>query len=223
MLVVGAVADPHRAGVVVAGQVRQLLLDQSPLPADAVHHLELAFTVVGAADVVDEREEVVRLAVQPQRVQAPQREGRIAHPGVAVVPIAFALRGFRQRRGAARPAARRWRVGQPLQRQRAALQVRPPRVIREVADVDPLPPALAGPPHPVGGLVVGLRRRVLGPGQRDEHVVALLHPGAARASRPSSPMRRLVVSRRVGMRSGLRVGPRDRLAVGAAPSTPSRR
>ena len=33
-------------------------------------------------------------------------------------------------------------------------------------------------PHLVGGLFVGLRRRMLGPTQRDEGVVALLHPGA---------------------------------------------
>ena len=31
-------------------------------------------------------------------------------------------------------------------------------MIGEVADVDPLPPAFAGRPHLVGGLVVGLRR-----------------------------------------------------------------
>ncbi len=178
-LVVGAVADPHRAGVVVAGQVVQLLFDQAAFAADGVHHLKwMAFTVVGAGHVGDEREEVVGLAVQAQRVQAPQRERRIAHPGVAVVPVAFALRGFRQRRGRRRQQRAGRRVGQALQRQRAALQIRPPRVIGEVADVDPLPPALAGLPHLVGGLVVGLRHRMLGPGQRDEDVVALLHSGA---------------------------------------------
>ena len=107
-LVVGAVADPHRAGAVVAGQVVQLLLDQAALATDAIHHLQrMAFTVVRAGHVGDEREEIVGLAVQAQRVQAPQRERRVANPRVAVVPVAFALRGFRQRRGAAPPAARR--------------------------------------------------------------------------------------------------------------------
>ena len=153
-LVVGAVADPHRAGVVVAGQVVQLLLDEGAFAADAVHHLQrVALTVVGAGHVGDEREEVVGLAVQAQGVEAPQRERRVAHPGVAVVPVAFALRGFRQRRGRRRQQRAGRRVRQALQRQRAALQVRPPRMVGEVADVDPLPPALAGLPHLVGGLV----------------------------------------------------------------------
>ena len=125
LLVVGAVADPHRAGVVVAGQVVQFVLDQAALAADRVHHLQrVAFAVVDPGHVGDEREEVVGLAVQPQRVQTPQRERRVAHPGVAVVPIAFALRGFRQRRGAGRQQGAGRRVRQALQRQRAALQDR---------------------------------------------------------------------------------------------------
>ena len=166
-------------GVVVAGEVIEFLLDQAAFTADAVHHLQrMAFAVVGARHVGDEREEVVGLAVQAQRVEAPQRERRVAHPGVAVVPVAFALRGFRQRCGARGQQRAGRRVRQALQRQRAALQVRPPRVIREVADVDPLPPALAGLPHLVGGFLEGLRRRMLGPAQRDEHVVALGQPGA---------------------------------------------
>ena len=107
-LVVGAVADPHRARVVVAGQVVQLLFDEGAFAADGVHHLKrVALTVVGAGHVGDEGEEVVGLAVQAQGVQTPQRERRVAHPRVAVVPVAFALRRFRQRRGASPRAARR--------------------------------------------------------------------------------------------------------------------
>ena len=213
-LVVGAVADPHRAGVVVPGQVVQLLFDEAALAADGVHHLQrVAFTVVGPRHVGDEREEVVGLAVEPERVQAPQRECRVAHPGVAVVPISFALRRFRQRRGRRRQQRSGRRVRQALQRQRAALQVGPPRVVREVADVDPLPPALAGLPHLVGGLVVGLRRGVLGPAQCDEHVVALGQPG------PGPRLAALESDAQVGgqpqrrMRVRVLVRPRDRLAV----------
>ena len=102
-LVVGAVADPHRTRIVVAGQVVQLLLDQAALAANAIHHLKfMALIVIRAGHVGDEGEEIVGLAIQTQCVQAPQRERRIADPGVAVVPVAFALRGFRQRRGARR-------------------------------------------------------------------------------------------------------------------------
>ena len=128
-LVVGAVADPHRARIVVAGQMMQLLLDQRALTADGVHHLQqVAFTVVRAGHVGDERE-VVRLAVQAQRVQTPQRERRVTNPGVAVVPVAFALRGFRQRRGAGRQQGSCRRIAQTFECQCAALQVCPPRVI----------------------------------------------------------------------------------------------
>ena len=174
----------------------------------------MALTVIGAGHVGDECEEVVGLAVQPQRVQAPQRECRIAHPRVAVVPISFALRGFRQRRGGRRQQRAGRRIRQALQRQRAALQIRPPRVIGEVADVDPLPPALAGLPHLVGGLVVGLRDRMLGPGQRDEDVVALLHSGACPrlVALQSQPQVSGQAQRR--MRVGVAAGPGDRLAVG---------
>jgi hypothetical protein len=87
-------------------------------------------------------------------------------------------------------------------------------VVGEVSDVDPLPPALGGLPHLVGGLFVGLRRRVFGPAQGDEHVVALFHPGA----RPRLPA--LQPDAQVGgqaqrrMRVGLFAGARDGLAVG---------
>ena len=100
-LVIGAVTDTHRTGAVVAGKVVQFLLDQFPFTADGVHHLQwLALAVVGAGHIGDEGEEVVGLAVQAQRVETPQREGGIPDPRVAVVPIALALRCFRQRGGA---------------------------------------------------------------------------------------------------------------------------
>ena len=57
-------------------------------------------------------------------MQRPQRERRVAHPAVAVVPVALAARRLRQRgrqRGDHRAGRR---VGQPLQHERRALQVR---------------------------------------------------------------------------------------------------
>ena len=174
----------------------------------------MAFTVVGAGHVGDEREEVVGLAIQAEGVEPPQRERRVAHPGVAVVPVAFALRGFRQRRGRRRQQRTGRRVRQPLQRQRAALQIGPPRVVGEVADVDPLPPALAGLPHSVGGLVIGLRHRMFRPAQRDEDVVAFLHPGAGPRLAALQPDAQVGGQPHRRMRVGILVGPRDRLAVG---------
>ena len=232
LLVVGAVADPHRTGIVVSGQVAQLLLDQAALAADAIHHLKLmALIVVRAGHVGDEREEVVGLAIETQCVQAPERERRIADPGVAVVPVAFALRGFRQRRGARRQERPGRRVGQPLQRQRAALQVRPPRVIREVADVDPLPPALAGRPHLVDGLVIRLGRGMFRKTQRDEDVVALFQPRARprlAALQPDAqvgrqPQRRVRIRVAVGPRNGFPIAAGRVLPVRAGPVVVERR
>ena len=138
--------------------------------------------------------------------RAPRRSGSpsCAHP----------LRRFRQRRGARREQGAGRRIRQPLQGQSAALQVGPPRDGREVADVDPLPPGLAGLPHLVGGFFVRLRRRMLGPAQRDEHVVALFEPG------PGPGLPAFQPDPQVGGQSkgrmGVRIfaGTRDRLTVG---------
>ena len=129
-------------------------------------------------DVVHEAEEVVGLPVEAQRVQAPQREGGVAHPRVAVVPVTFAARGFRQRGGRGRHQGAGRRVGQALERERAALQVAAPRMVGELADGDPLPPTLGGLPHLRRGLVPRFRCRQLRPRQRDVHLVALHHAGA---------------------------------------------
>ena len=213
-LVVGAIANPHRARVVVAGQMVEFLFDQAALTAHAVHHLKrMALIAVGAGHVGDERKEVVGLAIQAQGVEPPQRECRVANPGVAVVPVAFAARRLRQRRGAGRQQRAGGRIGQPLQCERAALQIFAPRVIGEVADVDPLSPALGRLPHLVGGLLIALRRRVMGPTQRHEHVVALVHPGACPRLTAfqtdvqirGHPQRRVVVRLLAGTGDGLAV------------------
>ena len=95
-------------------------------------------------------------------------------------------------------------------------------MVGEVADVDPLPPGLGGLPHLLGGFLVGLRRGVLGPGQRDENVVALLQPG------PGPRLPALQTDPQVGgqpqRRMGIRVGagPGDRLTVGLGRVLPRR-
>ena len=140
------------------------------------------FGLLGA--VGDEVEEVVGLPVEAERVQPPQRERRVADPAVAVVPVALALRrlGQRGRRGGDERAA--GRVGQALERQRRALQVGPPRVVGELAAVEPVLPVVGGPDQPVVGVVDVRGAGVLGPGQRAEERLALLHHvprGRARA------------------------------------------
>ena len=108
-------------------------------------------------------------------MQAPQREGRVAHPRVAVVPVALAARRLRQRgreRGDHRAGRR---VREPLQHERRALQVDAPRMVGEVAVVEPAAPEVRG--------AVEHRRRLLGraravqvgrPRERAEALLALL-------------------------------------------------
>ena len=173
VLVVGAVADADRRGALVAGQVVERLLGQLVLAADAVHDLELRLLALG--HVGHEVEEVVGLPVEPQRVEAPEHEGGVADPGVAVVPVALAARGLGQRGGGRGHQRAGGRVGEALERQRAALEVGAPGVVGELAVVEPVLPVVRGPDQAVVGVLVGRGRRVLGPRQRHEQRVALLH------------------------------------------------
>src|ERR1700746_4015802 len=88
-LVVGAVADSHRLGAAVAGEMVQSLLRELALMVDPVHDLQVRAV---PADVDDEAHEVARLVIEAERVQGPEGEGRVADPAEAVVPVAFAAR-----------------------------------------------------------------------------------------------------------------------------------
>ena len=88
----------------------------------------------------DELHELPRLLVEADHVQAPEREARVPDPGVAVVPVALPARRLRKRggqRGDHRPGRL---VGEPLERQRRALQGPAPRVVGEVPALQPAPP-----------------------------------------------------------------------------------
>ena len=176
VLAVRVVADPHRPGALVPLEVELLLGELRP-PVDAVHHLEV---LVALGDIGDEPEEVVGLPVEAEGVQRPQGEGGVPDPAVAVVPVAPAarrLRERRRRRGHERP---RRSEREPLQGQRAALQVPSPRMVREVAPGQPVLPVVRRPHEALVGLVRGRRRRVLAPRQGAEAALALLEQRARR-------------------------------------------
>src|SRR5205809_1865747 len=130
------------------------------LAADAVHDLQILLL---SRDVRDEVEEIIGLAVEAQRVEAPQHEGAVADPRVAVVPVALAADGLGQRRGRRREQRARRAVRQPLEGQRAALQVALPWVLGELAVVDPLAPEVGGALDALERLVHVRRGRMLGP------------------------------------------------------------
>ena len=95
-LVEGAVADPYRTCALVAAEVVARRLGQVSSPVDAVHDLQPAVGV--RLEVGDELHELVGLPVQVQVVQRLQGERGVAHPRVAVVPVALTAGCLRQRR-----------------------------------------------------------------------------------------------------------------------------
>ncbi len=183
-------------------QVRQLPLLQVALATHSVHHLQ----VLAARHLGDEVQEVVRLPVEAQAVQAPQGKGRVADPGVAVVPVALAAGRLGQRGGGGRHHRPGGRVGQALQRQRRALQVGPPRMVREVAARQPVLPVMRGPHQPAVGVVEGARRRRAAPGQGHEAALALLEHGAGDGARALEADVEVAGQRQLLLGAGARAG-----------------
>ena len=214
-LVVGAVADPHGAGVVVAREVVERLLEQLALALDAVHHLQ----VVGLGGVLHEVEVVVGLPLEAERVQAPQHERAVANPGVAVVPVADAAGGLGQAGRRRRDHRAGRAVAEALQREGAALQVLAPGVVGEVAVGEPLVPVVGGLDQPVVGVLVGLRAGMVGERERHERGVAVAERADrahARALESDAQVGRQVQLGRPALRG------RRRLAVAAAGVLPLR-
>jgi hypothetical protein len=149
-LVEGAVPDPHRTGAAVPGEVVERRFGQVALAADAVHDLELV--AVRETDVRDIAGEVLRLGVESEHVQAPEGEGRVADPAVAIVPVALTPRRLRERGGCGGEHHSAWRVAEPLQGQRRALQVDPPWMVGEGAGREPAAPVLGGRVDALEGL-----------------------------------------------------------------------
>jgi hypothetical protein len=180
-LVKGAVADPDRAGAVIAGQMIEYLLGELSLAADPVHDLQVG---LGLGQVGQEVEEVVGFAVKAEGVQAPQHERRVAQPGVAVVVVPLAARSLRQRRGRGGEQRARRSVDKALHRERRPLQVLAPRVVGKVAPADPLVPEIGRARQPCVRRRKVLRWRPVIPGQGAERLIAGLHPAAGDRARP---------------------------------------
>ena len=122
-----AVPDPHGTGAGVSREVVTRGLGQITTPVDPVHDLQRSILV--ELEVGDELHELVRLPVQVEEMKRLQGEGGVADPGVAVVPVALAARGLRQRRGQRRDGRPGRHVGEALDRQRRALDRLPPAVV----------------------------------------------------------------------------------------------
>ncbi len=209
MLLEGRVADPDRFRSFVPGQVIERGLGEPFLPADPVHDLERAAV---SDPVLHEGEEVVRLGVEAERVEAPERERGVADPAVAVVPVAMAADQLGQRgRGRGEERARRG-IGQPLQHEGAPLQGAAPRMIGERALGEPVPPEVLRAIQPLDRLVdvTGRRRVGVRPGEGDVGPIALLHRrvGDRRSSLEPEPEARPEAEDGIGLAAAA-----DRFAV----------
>ena len=152
-LLVGGVSDPHRLRPDVASQVVERLLGQLRLAADAEHDLGLGAAAV--EELADELHELARLLVEADHVQAPEGEGRVTDPGVPIVPVALPARRLGQRGGERGDHRPRRLVGQPLERQRRALEGPAPGVVRKRPPLQPAAPELdvaVDPADGVGGV-----------------------------------------------------------------------
>ena len=129
---------------------------------------------VGAERLEEEREVLERLPVEAEVVQRPQHERGVADPRVAVVPVALAARRLGQRRGARGHDRAGRRVAQALQRERAALDVRPPRVVGDGRHAQPVAPVLLGGARAAPSPRPSVVGRVALPRQRQPRRLALL-------------------------------------------------
>ena len=180
-LVESAVADPDRSCARVAGEVVARGLGQVAPTVDPVHDLQGA--VFGRLDVGDELHVLVGFPVQVQPVQRLEREGAVADPGVAVVPVPLAAGGLgqRSRQGGHGRAGRH--VREPLDRQRGALDRVAPVVIRNPRPLQPGPPVANRRGEPRVRLLDVLRRgELLGPRERTVGAVARLEHVPRRGS-----------------------------------------
>src|SRR5215211_1828887 len=156
-LVPGPVADAHRRRVAPAAQMRQLALGEVVLAADPVHDLERALAGPAARGARHEGDELLHLVRAGADVERLDREARVPDPGEAVVPVALAAHGLRQRGRGGRHDGPGRAVGEPLEHARAQAYELLARALVDVVLGLPRAPGLGRVPYPVEDLI-GRRR-----------------------------------------------------------------
>ncbi len=147
-LLVGRVAHPHGRGAFVAGQPVGLPFQQPALAADPVHDAHvLGIARGGAVQPVGPGARLLQMAGVDE---GQERQGRVADPAVAVVPVARAAELLGERGGGRGDQSPGRGVGQGLQRQQRALD----RLLVRPVDV-----GRAGPFGPEG---LGVLQRLVG-------------------------------------------------------------
>ena len=143
LLAVRGVADPHRPGVGVARAGDRARTPPAPR-SPPMPYMICRWSSRSATSAMKEKKSSASQS-KPSEYKPHKGERGVPDPGVAVVVVALATRGLRQRGGAGRGDRTGRRVGQALQGQRAALQVGPPRVVGELAAGQPVLPVVGGP------------------------------------------------------------------------------
>src|SRR5215207_2359999 len=119
------IAEPHGAGVQVTGEVVEFSLREVLTAIDAVERLEESVPVALAA-VPEVVHEVARLFVEPDGDEGVEREGGVAQPRVAVVPVALAADPLRQTHRRGRDQSPGRVVDHELEDERRAMNLLPP-------------------------------------------------------------------------------------------------
>src|SRR5262249_40202130 len=122
-LVMGGIPDPDRSRPAIPLQVVQRFFLQFGPAIDAVHQLQ--WPVAGTFGLFPTRLrpalESLRLFRKTDPQQGVKSEGRVADPGVTIVPIAPAADRFRQAARGSRYDRPRWLEGEQLQRESRAV------------------------------------------------------------------------------------------------------
>src|SRR5215831_1485164 len=82
------VADAHRRGAVITRQPRYLPFGELPFTRQAIHDLELVWASRHSAR--EPSSPCLRLLAIPCRIERHKRQGRVAQPAIAIVPVALA-------------------------------------------------------------------------------------------------------------------------------------
>ena len=178
----------HRRRAHVALQVPELLLGQVLVPVDAVHDLQRARLAAGgvAEAPLQPLHERAGLLGEPEPEQRVEREGGVAHPRVAVVPVACAAEPLRQAGGGGGHDRAGRRVCEQLERERRAVHhLAPAPAVARLAQ--PAPPERHGGVELGGDVGIGVRRRASPGPARSSTKVAAFPAWSSMRARTSPP------------------------------------
>ena len=137
-LFVRGVAHPNRGGAAIAGQLKDVVLVQATLSADAVHDLRIARSPRDGPQ--QPPAPLLRLRPIPVSQQHADRESSIPQPHIPVIPVPAAALGLRQAGGRRRRNAPGVLIGQRSQDEQRPLHLLVVRARRFAAGGPIAPP-----------------------------------------------------------------------------------